>query len=456
MIRVVREGHAPNCSSVGSTVGLAIGSAVIAAGIVNAWADRFFRWTTGEEGDGEGGRGGGGDGGSGPDRGKEGDRDATGQGRSGGAGSGVVARVERGGVLVKVEDPPALMLVDGADAATALRTGRVVGGDSAVDGAFSAPTEVHVALGTRCPVACRSCYLDAGPAGVDAEWTALVADLERLAASGVLEVALGGGEATFDERILPLGREIRRLGMVPNVTTSGFGVVGRAAEFAAVFGQINVSLDGLGDAYRAVRGWDGTDTALAAISALLEAGARVGVNTVLTRTSDLEALGERLIALGVTEWQWLRLKPSGRAVRRYEADRLEREQIRRLYPLACAFEARGLRVRWDCALVPFLADHAPDPAVLERLGIWGCPGGVALMARDPAGRWQGCSFDADSHEGAPQDAWRALAAWRPESRPEPCNSCNLQVACRGGCRVVARHVAGDSSAPDPECPRVTG
>ncbi|MEZ4410501.1 MAG: SPASM domain-containing protein [Polyangiales bacterium] len=43
----------------------------------------------------------------------------------------------------------------------------------------------------------------------------------------------------------------------------------------------------------------------------------------------------------------------------------------------------------------------------------------------------------------------ALAAWA-DAPPEPCASCPVRAVCRGGCRVVARHLTS-SLGPDPEC-----
>ena len=135
----------------------------------------------------------------------------------------------------------------------------------------------------------------------------------RLAALGVFEVALGGGEVVREDDLVATADRIRALGMVPNRTTSGFGVTDRVARrMAGRFGQVNVSVDGLGERYAAVRGWDGAAVGLRAIDRLVRAGVRVGVNTVLTRENvdGLEEMGRELAALGVTEWQWLRLKPA--------------------------------------------------------------------------------------------------------------------------------------------------
>jgi radical SAM protein with 4Fe4S-binding SPASM domain len=435
VILSVRRGHCPNCSASGAVVGLALLSAAAAAVLVNSFADRFSRWREGEPSE------------PGHDRSKARVRD------------------EAGAAWLALPGTAALLLVDPTAAQAALDAGAVsVGSGEQVPGAWSAPLEAHVALSGRCPVRCTDCYLQAGPDGPEVELQPLLQDLDRLAAMGVFEIALGGGETGFDERLFQVAEHVRARGMVPNLTTSGFGLdEAKARRAAAVFGQVNVSMDGLGAAYRAARGWDGAALALRSISLLADAGARVGVNTVLTRSTapGLEALGEELARRGVCEWQWLRLKPEGRAAALYERERLSPEQALQLWPRALQIEAStGLVLRWDCAMVPFLAAHDVPVETLRALCVEGCSGGRSLLARTVSGSWAPCSFaHPEQQPGAPDEIWRsgdALTAWRARAATpaEPCASCPAQPFCRGGCRIVARHISGDPLAPDPECPKV--
>lgn len=449
----VRRGRAPNCSATGSVVGLAILSVVAASAVLNAFADRFARWTDTPPG---------------PQPGND---------PTPGSDPGPVPpnedvprlRRESFGGLVAWSSPPAVLYVDHAGADAALAAGaRLVGGDPVpAEGTLSAPIEVHIAVTDRCPVACDGCYLDAGPDKPVHEPThaALTDDLQRLADMGVLEIALGGGEALLRDDVIGLADTVRALGMVPNVTTSGFGLTeGRAAELAARVGQVNVSLDGLSETYAAVRGWDGTAVALRALSRLRDAGVRTGVNTVVTRRNlhHLDALADTLVAQGVSEWQWLRFKPAGRGAEVYSDLALTADEALSLWPRLLAIEARtGLEMRVDCAFVPFVVAHAPPLEAVERLALSGCPGGDSLWSRSADGRWAPCSFAHATSEAvaSPQEGWQhdgTLAAWRARAvaPPEPCASCTYRSVCRGGCRIVAAHVTGDALAPDPACPRV--
>jgi radical SAM protein with 4Fe4S-binding SPASM domain len=419
-IRSIRRGHSPNCSATGSFVGAALLSAAAVAAVVNAFADRL----------------------------------APRRENDGGPEEPVVVRPEADGAILRVADPPALVFVD-RSVAQALGVKAV----QTPNHALSAPTEVHVSVEDKCPLPCADCYLPTdGGEPVDPR-----PDLEALAAAGVFEVAIGGGETGISSNTLSLVAMIRGLGMVPNLTTSGLGMTAeRAAALAIHVGQVNISLDGVGDDYRSVRGFDGTSMALRAIKHLRDAGIPVGVNTVLTRhnLAALPGLADVLVAHGVSEWQWLRLKPAGKATSRYEDTRLTPEQAMSLWPLALQIEAsRGLQLRFDCALVPFIAAHGVPVDHLEKLGVAGCPGGHSLWTRRADGRYAPCSFAPASEVADVVTGWQAdetLSKWRRRSAnpPAPCSDCAYQEICRGGCRIVAGHVVGDPMAPDPECPRV--
>lgn len=423
-VRAARRGHAPNCSATGLVVGAALLTVAGAGALINAFADRLAAYA---------------------------ERPPP----------GAPPRLRRdgdGGVLAWAL-PPALVWLDPAGAERALAAGAALHGPDHAP-AVAAPLEAHLSLGTRCPVRCSTCHVSAGPGG-DPGPDDLPAVLADLAAAGVFEVAFGGGEVLERPDLAELGRVARGLGLVPNLTTSGLGLdAARARELAAVFGQINVSVDGLGDTFRRVRGYDGARHALRALELLRDAGARTGANTVLAGVvvPELDALADALAERGVTEWQWLRLKPAGRAAAGWDAARPDAAALRSLWPTALAIEARtGLTLRWDCAMVPFLAAHGVPPEALRLTGAEGCPGGRSLVVRTAGGAWSPCSFAPDGDRAPFAAAWGddpQLAAWRHRPPPPECAACPWLAVCGSGCRVVAAHVTGDPLAADPECPRV--
>jgi pyrroloquinoline quinone biosynthesis protein E len=419
-------------------VGAALLSLTAAAAVLNAFADLLDAWLAG--GPPPGGR---------PPR----------------------ARPEADGeALLAWSDPPALLHLDAPTAAAAWARGvAAVSAAPVPAGALAAPTEAHLAVTARCPVACTGCYLDAGPGQpAPADPGGLPEALDALGAAGAFEVAFGGGEGALRDDLPALAARARQAGLVPNLTTSGFGLSpARAARLAAACGQINVSIDGLGPVYEAARGWDGAGLGLSAVQRLKAAGARVGVNTVLSRPllespGALEALGAALSAAGVDEWQWLRYKPVGRGAGAADALAPAGPALDGLFPRALALEAAGApTIRFDCALVPFLVHGGADLGALALLGVRGCPAAHSLVARDAAGAWAGCSFlagqaapaGADLPDWSTHPALRAARAWA-EARPRPCADCPARAICRGGCRAVSAARTGDPAAPDPDCPRV--
>jgi radical SAM protein with 4Fe4S-binding SPASM domain len=335
--------------------------------------------------------------------------------------------------------------------------------------ASRAPVELHVAATEKCGVGCEGCYLDARPDGRAPAFEELVRRLDAAARAGVFTIAFGGGEPLTRDDLPALAEAARARGLVPVLTTSGFGMTRARAEALTGFAQINVSYDGAGDAYEAVRGVDGARGAERAIEALSLAGIRVGVNVVLTRATfdALPSTLTRARALGAREAQLLRYKPAGRAAKLdYYARRLAPEQARALGRTlrALARDLPDFGIRIDCALVPFLSADDALYAAPEKLAAWGvlgCEAAQALTAVRVDGTLAPCSFAPASSvpvdrlaKGFAEDP--ELAAWRTSPGAEPCLSCNLRPLCKGGCKVVARFTAPDTpvAAPDPECPRV--
>jgi radical SAM protein with 4Fe4S-binding SPASM domain len=381
-------------------------------------------------------------------------------------------RVERWGGIVQLSNPAALVFVDRERARSLGHDGGALWQAHAEEfpGAapLSAPLEAHLQLTNRCDAGCSGCYTSATPKGLPAElgldgWKR---SIDELAEAGVFHLALGGGESATLPWLGEIVEHARSRGLVPNLTTSGLyddATLARLVALAPRFGQINVSLDGVGATYEKVRGIDGFGRADRALVALRKANPDVGINTVLTRESveDLPALFSHARRRGVSQVELLRYKPSGRGRREYEAQRMDAAQAERLLPTVLRLSLRHrLRVRLDCSLVPFIAHHRPSPRLLRWLSIYGCAGGDHLVGAKADGSLTPCSFapvvDAKV-EGlraytARDDAFGVFRRWADAKAP--CSTCEYLSLCRGGCRVVSLHTTGRLDAPDPECPRV--
>jgi radical SAM protein with 4Fe4S-binding SPASM domain len=330
------------------------------------------------------------------------------------------------------------------------------------------PLEAHLSLTSRCHAPCTDCYLDAKPDGHMPSREELERRILVLRDLGASTIAFGGGEPLLRDDLGELASYARSLGLVPVMTTSGLGLNEARISALRPFAQINVSHDGVGGGYAAVRGFDGARAAERAITLLTGAGIAVGANVVVTRDSFafLRETARSIADLGAGELQLLRFKPRGRAARlEYLDKRLSATQVQELWAVIQDIVAmRRLSVRIDCALVPLLSEdlsRLTDPGpTLAALGVFGCEAGRHLGAVDAHGHAMACSFAAASEAPADdlENAWtedielRRFRAYHA-APDEPCRSCHLVSVCRGGCQVVTRHAAG-TFGPDPECPRV--
>jgi radical SAM protein with 4Fe4S-binding SPASM domain len=386
------------------------------------------------------------------------------------------ARFEGFGAILQLTLPRALVFVDRDYARRVIEIEREPAawrGPQTALGAepLSAPLEAHLQLTNRCAAGCTGCYTGASADGAPNEWglAEWMRAIDELAGAGVFHIALGGGESAVLPWLGELAAHARARGIVPNLTTSGLDGLDRLLAIADRFGQINVSIDGIGDRYAAVRGFDGFARADAAVRALRAVKTEVGINVVVTRSTfdDLDRVFAYARERRLSEVELLRFKPAGRGARAYAQLRCTDDQHRRLLPTVLAAARRHrVRVKVDCSYTPMLAHHTPDRALLAELCVYGCTGGDFLVGAKPGGQLTACSFAAPppaldgvrptvhglrAYWTAP-NAFGAFRRWR--NAAEPCASCSYHELCRGGCKVVSAHVLGDASAPDPECPRV--
>ena len=375
-------------------------------------------------------------------------------------------RHETFGGIVAGDDPPFLAFVD-RDTMRQLGAGESPLWDTACTDIdlLSAPTEVHISVTNRCSVGCDHCYMGAGePDPHEMDTDTFKKALAELAHMGVFHIAMGGGEALLREDLFVLARHARELGLIPNLTISGVGLTPEKLKQMTVFGQVNVSLDGIGPLYQVCRGRDLWDQAHTALERLIQSGIPGGINCVLSQAnySGLKDLFAYAKEVGANEIEFLRFKPSGRGRAHYEQNRLTHEQHIELVPCLTALsQTYGIVAKIDCSFVPMLCYHTPPRELLDKLCTYGCEAGNVLVGVRSNGIVSGCSFleptDLSVFDLAQQ--WQgsaALTACRRFSAhiAEPCASCAYLSVCKGGCHAVSAFVTGDVTAPDPECPWV--
>lgn len=264
--------------------------------------------------------------------------------------------------------------------------------DAEVAHQLRAPLVAHWAVTYRCNLQCRFCYSESGPWREPGPGAAVRRRLvERLAAWGLLEVALGGGEPTILPDFPDLLQAIREAGMVPNVTTNGTNhsdSILRA--FADHAGVVHLSAD-LPELLDAARGPGVYERLCLTATRLRNAGVRIGINLLLT-PANAPCLGqvlERFVGLGVQTVTLLRPKgdwaaqhwpgfPSAAdmAVLAAELAVFMSDQ-----PPLRLYVDTALRSEWD--QWGLLTDPEPD--------VLGCGGGQRHVAITPDGEVYPCS-----------------------------------------------------------------
>lgn len=375
-------------------------------------------------------------------------------------------RYENFGGIIAGQDPPFLAYVD-RNYMRQLGLGESSLWDTSDEsiGLLSGPTEVHFAITNRCSCGCAHCYMEAGQADADElDTDSFKKALDILSEMQIFHIALGGGDALERDDLFEIAGYAREKGIVPNLTISGINLTDDIAREMRIFGQVNISVDGLGRNYGIFRGKDMFDHADKALDMLTGAGVSTGINCVLGR-GNFDMLDELFAYAAdkkLNEIEFLRLKPSGRGLEAYMEHRTTYEQNVALTPkLAELSEKYGLTAKMDCSFVPMLCYHHPPREVLESMATYGCEAGNVLWGIRSNGSISGCSFlpssglsisDLSERHGNSKQL-NTFSGWIGRA-PQPCIDCDYLDICKGGCHAVSQIVGGDIEMPDPDCPFV--
>ena len=306
-----------------------------------------------------------------------------------------------------------------------------------------------------CDLACRHCGSRAGRARPDELDTAQCLDLvQQMAALGVREVTLIGGEAYLREDWLEIVRAIAAHGMTPTMTSGGRGIDDRLAAQAKLAGLagVSISLDGLAATHDRLRGVAGSHArALGALAALRGAGIPVTVNSQINRLSmpELPALLELIAAHSAHSWQIQLTVPMGRAADEPEV-LLQPYDLLELFPLLSqlAERCKALGVR----LLPGnnVGYFGPHESKLRGYMLDGhaasCMAGQLTLGIEADGTIKGCPSlptaawaGGNVRDASLQDIWERAAPLRytrdrtVEDLWGFCRSCYYADVCRAGC-----------------------
>ncbi len=326
------------------------------------------------------------------------------------------------------------------------------------------PTYAVWELTLRCDLACRHCGSRAGRARPEELTTAEALDLvDQLAALGVLEVSLIGGEAYLRDDWAIVAKAVRDHGMDVNMVTGGRGFTPERVEQAKSVGikNISVSVDALEATHDALRGVKGSfQSAFAALAAAKEAGLAIAANTQIARPAlrEIEPLAALLADQGIYAWQVAMTAPMGRAADEPELI-LEPYQVLEVLAMLARIhprlKERGIKI-WPGNDIGYfgpydslLRSHMPGGHMAP------CGAGRATLGIEADGTIKGCpSLPTSAYAGGNIKDEKLVDLWE---RAEPirftrgrtekdlwgyCRTCYYAEDCLGGCSWTAHTLFG--------------
>lgn len=327
---------------------------------------------------------------------------------------------------------------------------------------LTAPLEVHFSVTNQCTAGCKACYTNSLPEDPNQLSSSEFKNaIDILSEMNVFHLAMGGGEALEREDFFDLVDYVREKGIIPNLTTNGLHITEEIAKKCSIFGQVNISIDGIDSIYKSVRGQDFFSKAIDALRLLKKQGTRVGINCIVTRDnfSKIPELAKFAKKEKVYDIELLRIKPVGRSVIYYEDMKLTNKQNRDFFPMVRKIVNKtGIRLKADCSFLPMIAYHKPNKKLMEQFSVYGCEAGSVLLGVNSEGEYAGCSFlSNDDSIFDLKKMWsksKHLNQCRSKEKhlPSPCNRCDYLSICKGGCQAVSKYYSPYEIITDPECP----
>jgi radical SAM protein with 4Fe4S-binding SPASM domain len=333
-------------------------------------------------------------------------------------------------------------------------------------------------LTLQCNLGCIHCGSRAGAARASELSTAEALRLvQQLAAAGIREVTLIGGEAYLRADWLEIVAAIRRAGMSCSLTTGGLGISGASAASMRKAGvqQVSVSIDGRERTHDFQRGRLGSWSACFRTLALLkEARIPITCNTQVNRLSapELPLIYADIREAKCRAWQVQLTVPMGRAADHPEL-LLQPPELLDLFPLLSELADQAHRDGILFHAGNNIGYYGPFERRLRNGGnsgnaIWqGCQAGTNTLGIEADGTIKGCpSLPTSAYAGGNirERPLSDILGAAPElnfNRGQGtaaayehlwgfCAGCDYGALCRGGCSWTA-HVFFGRRGNNPYC-----
>lgn len=330
-------------------------------------------------------------------------------------------------------------------------------------------------LTERCNLHCRHCYQE-NQGGAEMSCAEIVRVMDH-AAQMVREwqEAYGlefrpsfnvtGGEPFLRRDFFEILERMLSTGFEVYILSNGTLITREQARRVARLGVhgVQISIEGRAKTHDSIRGFGSFAAAVAGIRHLLDAGAKVSVNTTLSQVnaSDFPVLVDLAVSLGVPRLGFSRLVPSGRGLGMLD-QALTTCQVKDLYEKILALQVEGLEI----ASGDPVASQMKSPPPTEDAGdtaLGGCAAGISGLTLLPDGSVTPCRrlpiVIGNARHDSLRELWATspvLEALRERSKYQGrCRDCERWARCRG-CRAIAyaySQAAGspDFLATDPHC-----
>ncbi len=306
-----------------------------------------------------------------------------------------------------------------------------------------------------CDLACRHCGSRAGQARPDELTTEQCLDLVRqMAALGVKEVSLIGGEAYLRDDWIEIIREIRKNGMQALMTSGGRGLTAERAKAAAEAGlqSVSISVDGTEPTHDRLRGVKGSwKAAFEAFKNLRDAGIKVSANTQINRLSmpEMPLILESIIDAGIHSWQIQLTVAMGRAADEPEV-LLQPYDLLELFPMLARLKDRCVEANvrlWPGNNIGYFGPYESKlKGTMPRGHMASCGAGRSTLGIEADGSIKGCpSLSTTSWVGGNIQDSTLEAIWERSKELRYtrdrtmedlwgyCRTCYYAPECRSGC-----------------------
>ena len=296
-----------------------------------------------------------------------------------------------------------------------------------------APLKVYFDFSYFCNLECRHCITNSSSRAdrkKELKSERIMAVMDELAAIGVLELGIGGGEPLCHSDIFRLLTHAVNLQLTVVLTTNGVLVTPEIAKHLNEIGvsEVRVSFDGSEPVHDSIRGNGRYQQALKAVKMLLNSG----VNTVPRVTlcnddrSGIDTLFREFKSVGANSTKVSLVEPQGRAALKENQDlfKYPRDDTTALFCVELAQKnGIALMLPSDLAILPELLDGGEIREGKRK----SCGSGLETAYISPEGNVQPCSGTPNYPFGSVKSD-RFMKVWTSPSatmwRQQACSNCS--------------------------------